>query len=159
MLPGGLLKTSTPPKGRGTAESAGSQSGDVSRLRDDHDEAGLTAGAWGIDSVTYADATAFRVRPGFVKKHFPGWRRSRGGLGKVTLRPGGSANIFNKGTRCYRSFLDLESLERRVRGPLCRLTGPCRSQPMPSPHPLPRDVRGDRRRKYATSAEGGPGHR
>ena len=91
MLLEGLLKTSAP-LGRGTAESAGSQSGDVSRLRDDHDEAGLTAGAWGKDPVTYAGATAFRVRPGFVKKHFPERRRSRGGLGKVTLRPGGSAN-------------------------------------------------------------------
>ena len=92
MLLEGLLKTPTPPKSRGTAESAGSQSGDVSRLRDDHDEAGLTAGAWGKDSVTYADATAFRVRPGFVRKHFLNGGDLEGGLGKVTLRPGGSAN-------------------------------------------------------------------
>ena len=80
MLLEGLLKISTPPISRGTAKSAGSQSGDVSRLRDGHDEAGLTAGAWGRDSVTYADATAFRVRPGFVRKHFLNGGDLEGGL-------------------------------------------------------------------------------
>ena len=53
---------------------------DVSRLRDGHDEAGLTAGAWGKDPGTYASATAFRVLPGFVKKHFLNGGDPEGGL-------------------------------------------------------------------------------
>ena len=75
------------------------QSGDVSRLRDDHDEAGLTAGAWGKDSVTYADATAFRVRPGFVRKHFLNGGDLEGGPVRRHCDREDQRTIFNKGTR------------------------------------------------------------
>ena len=72
---------------------------DVSRLRDDHDEAGLTAGAWGKDSVTYADATAFRVRPGFVRKHFLNGGDLEGGPVRWHCDREDQRTIFNKGTR------------------------------------------------------------
>ena len=99
MLLEGHLTTSAPPKSRGTAESAGSQSGDVSRLRDDHDEAGLTAETWGKDSGTYADATAFRVRPGFVRKHFLNGGDPEGGPVRRHCDREDQRTIFNKGTR------------------------------------------------------------
>ena len=131
----------------------------VSRLRDDHDEAGLTAGAWGKDPVTYADATAFRVRPGIVKKHFPERRRSRGGLGKVTLRPGGSANNLEQRHAVLLIFSGSGIETVKFERPSLQVN---RAMPLTAhaiPNPLPRDVRGDRRRESATSAEGGPGHR
>ena len=75
----------------------------VSRLLDDHGEAGLTAVVREFSSsVTYTDATAFRVRSSSVRKYFGERRRSRGVSEKYNYDWEDQRTIFNEGTRCYR---------------------------------------------------------